>query len=75
MAEQLDPALWMPITVTIGLMFLLVFAVASLASNTIADLVGLAYLLASPLIYRALRTWIDGTGLHVPSSFGVDDAT
>lgn len=45
----------MPVIVTGGLFVVVVGGVALLASATLADLVGLIYLLASPAIYRGLR--------------------
>lgn len=50
---------WMPVIVTGGLFVVVVGGVALLASATLADLVGLIYLLASPAVYRGLRAIAD----------------
>lgn len=51
---------WLPVVVTVVGLFLLVFGLARFVSNMWADLLGLFYLLASPLIYRFLRSRVSG---------------
>lgn len=47
---------WLPIIVTGTVWIGLVFAIAALVSKTWADLIGLFYLMASPFIYRGLKS-------------------
>ena len=58
--RTLDPArAWLPVLAT-GLGFVVVVGGAALlASATLADLIGLVYLLASPAIYRGLVAVVD----------------
>lgn len=60
--------MWLPVVVTVAGLFLLVFGIARVASDTWADLLGLFYLLASPFVYRSLRA-------RVGASEGSTDAT
>lgn len=57
MRGRLGYRLWLPFALTATLWISLVFAVAALVSDTWADLAGLLYLLASPLVYR-LFAWL-----------------
>lgn len=57
----------MPVIATIALLLIVVMGTAMLASNTLADLVGLIYLLVSPVIYRFLNA---STGLIGTNSEG-----
>lgn len=56
MRGRLGYRLWLPFALTVALWIALVFATAALISDTWADLAGLLYLLASPLVYR-LFAW------------------
>lgn len=48
--------MWLPIVVTVSVWILMVFAVAAAVSKTWADLSGLLYLMASPFVYRGLKS-------------------
>lgn len=52
---------WIPVVVTVALLFLVVFATDAVASSTWADLIGLFYLIASPFLYRHLRSAVPET--------------
>lgn len=52
----LRPSEWLPVVATVSLFLLIVFATDAVASRTWADLVGLLYLVASPFLYRSLRS-------------------
>lgn len=47
---------WLPLVVTVTILFIVVFATTWLVSNTWADLLGLFYLMASPFIYGFLKS-------------------
>ncbi len=52
---------WTPAIVTVALLPVVTFGVAMVASNMLADLVGLLYLLSTPGIYRLIDTRIAPT--------------
>lgn len=56
MGDAVDYRVWMPAVAVAALLFLLVFSVAAFSSDTVADLVGLFYLMAAPFLYRWLRS-------------------
>lgn len=63
MSRVAGHAVWLPPVVTLTAWILLIFAVDSVSSKTMADLVGLLYLLVSPFVYRELKSLLlDVTG-------------
>ncbi len=58
MASQYGYKVWLPAVVTLAVWIGLLFFIAALLSNMWADLIGLLYLLASPFIYRGLKSII-----------------
>lgn len=64
-----DRPVWTPLLLVAALFVGLVFGTATLSSNTMADLVGLIYLLGSPVLYRRLRSILAAdAGLSLRSS-------
>lgn len=55
---------WLPVVVTVAVWIALIFAIAALVSKMWADLIGLFYLMASPFIYRGLKSFlgVEATG-------------
>lgn len=58
MDDQSGYVVWLPFVVTATVWMSLVFAIAAIASKTWADLFGLTYLLATPFIYRGLKSLV-----------------
>lgn len=56
MKATVTPKDWLPVAVTGALFFLVVFGTDAVASTTWADLAGIAYLLASPAVFGAVRS-------------------
>lgn len=56
MRDAVGYSVWMPAVAVAALLFLLVFSVAAVSSNTMADLVGLFYLMAAPFLHRWLQS-------------------
>lgn len=52
---------WLPLFVTVGLFAAVVYGAYATATREWADLLGLAYLLASPAVYAAARLLVAGT--------------
>lgn len=48
--------IWLPSVLTVALLFIVVFVTAWLVSNTWADLIGLFYLMVSPIIHGFLKS-------------------
>lgn len=66
---------WLPVVVTVGLMFAVPIAVDATVSYRWANLAGLTYLVASPAVYRVTKRAVDPapgvaatTGGAVPES-------
>lgn len=48
--------IWLPLILTVFIWLLAVFGIAEFVSKTWADLIGLFYLAASPIIYRSVKS-------------------
>lgn len=56
MDGQFGYKIWLPVAVTGVVWIVLIFAIAALVSKMWADLIGLFYLMASPFIFRGLKS-------------------
>lgn len=66
MAREPGYTVWLPLLVTISMLFVVVFAAAWLSSNTWADLLGLFYVMVSPFVYGTLQSLVStSTGRDV----------
>lgn len=63
MEGQFGYKVWLPVVVTLGVLIGLIFVIDALVSRMWADLIGLFYLMASPFIYRGLKS-IVGVDTH-----------
>lgn len=50
--------IWLPLGLTVAIWMVAVFGIAAAVSKTWADLFGLFYLAASPLVYRSLESLV-----------------